>query len=162
MNQLPIEGGAFYHADLVESSRPIYREHFTKILLAYSLWLNEVDFDIHEQFPMSPKQSTSSLAAAAASHQPMEVDEHREKIFFMLLGLGTETLSNTTTGLGQLSDQTVENILESLDYLFRTSFGRNLLLTKSVYLCVEILSVLYKYDCLFFRTASIKNPNFNL
>lgn len=128
---MPIEGGAFYHADLVDSSKPIYREHFTKILLAYSLWLNDVNFDV--QLATSQQKSSE------------KVSEQREKLFFMLLGLSMETLSNTTTGFGQLADETIENILESLDYLIRTQFGRRLLAQKSVYLCVEILSVLYKY-----------------
>ena len=63
----------------------------------------------------------------------------------MLLGLSLETLSNKT-GLAQLTDETIENILESIDNLLKTSLGRNLLLTKSsgVCLCVEILSILYK------------------
>lgn len=71
------------------------------------------------------------------------MSEQKEKLFFMLLGLSLETLSNTT-GLGQLSDETIENILESLVYLLQTSFARSLLLGKSIYLCVEILSILYK------------------
>lgn len=136
-NQLPIEGGAFYHADLVDSSKPIYREHFTKILLAYSLWLNEVDFAM--QFP-----STSTSSSGGQQVSEKFAAEQKEKLFFMLLGLSMETLSNTTTGFGQLADETIENILESLDYLIRTRFGRDLLAKKSVYLCVEILSVLYK------------------
>ena len=90
------------------------------------MWLNEVNFEIGEQF-------TSK-----------QVNEQKEKIFFMLTGLAMETLSNTTTGLGQLSDDTIENILESLDGVLRTPFGRGVLLKKSVYLGVEILSVLYK------------------
>lgn len=139
---MPIEGGAFYHADLVDSSKPIYREHFTKILLAYSLWLNEVDFDM--QFGMTKSSSSSAVVAAAAANAAEKLDEQREKLFFMLLGLSMETLSNTTTGFGQLADETIENILESLDYLVRSQFGRRLLGKKSVYLCVEILSVLYK------------------
>ncbi|CAF0928332.1 unnamed protein product [Brachionus calyciflorus] len=117
--QLPIEGGAFYHADLVESSKPIYKEHFTKILLAYTVWLNEIKFDVNES------------------------DDFKEKLFFMLLGLSLETLSNTQ-GLAQLSDETIQDILESIDYLLRIDFARKILKSKSVYLCVEILSILYK------------------
>ena len=129
-SQLPIEGGAFYHADLVESSKPIYKEHFTKILLAYSIWLNEIKFQIQE--------------LPANNGKNIENEETRqEKLFFMLLGLSLETLSNTT-GLAQLSDETIENILESIDYLLRTSLAKTILLSKSVHLMVEILSILYK------------------
>lgn len=53
-SQLPIEGGGFYHADLVESSKPIYKEHFTKILLAYSIWLNEIKFDLSNDLVDKP------------------------------------------------------------------------------------------------------------
>ena len=130
--QLPIEGGAFYHADLVESSRPIYSEHFTKILLAYSLWLKETEFEVRE---LSAKSTDDASMPATP--------EQKEKLFFMLLGLGLEHLSNTT-GLAQLSDETIEDILESIDYLLKTTFAQDLILNRSVHLCVEILSILYK------------------
>jgi hypothetical protein len=135
-SQLPIEGGAFYHADLVESSKPIYKKHFTKILLAYSIWLNEIQFNI-EQHEKSPDVNESE------SDKEKRAEGQKEKLFFMLLGLSLETLSNTT-GLAQLSDETIENILESIDFLLRTSVGRDILMKKNVYLCVEILSILYK------------------
>jgi HEAT repeat-containing protein 5 len=125
-SQLPIEGGAFYHADLVESSRPVYKEHFTKILLAYSIWLNEIQFNIEE---MSTNQAIS--------------DDKKEKLFFMLLGLSLEHLSNTT-GLAKLNDETIEHILESIINLLNTSVAKQLLLNKKCSLCVEILSILYK------------------
>jgi hypothetical protein len=147
-NQLPIEGGAFYHADLVESSKPIYREHFTKILLAYSIWLNEIKFDIKE-LPANQKlfqPSTQPPASPPASEEhTKKLKVQKEKLFFMLLGLSLETLSNKT-GLAQLTDETIENILESIDNLLRTSLARRLLLNKQsgICLCVEILSILYK------------------
>jgi HEAT repeat-containing protein 5 len=127
-SQLPIEGGAFYHADLVESSKPIYKEHFTKILLAYSIWLSEINFKITNETTVEPTKET---------------EEHKCKLLFMLLGIGLETLSNTT-GLGQLNDETIEDILESINYLLTTQTAQQLLLTKSVHLRVEILSILYK------------------
>lgn len=61
----------------------------------------------------------------------------------MLLGLGLEHLSNTT-GLAQLSDETIEDILESIDYLLKATFAQDLIMNRSVHLCVEILSILYK------------------
>jgi hypothetical protein len=126
-SQLPLEGGAFYHADLVDSSKPVYKEHFTKILLAYCVWLDEIQFDI--------KRSDDGCD---------DDDSQKEKLFFMLLGLSLETLSNTT-GLAQLSDETIENILDAVDHLLRTNVARDILLRKNVYLCVEVLSILYKY-----------------
>ena len=127
-SQLPIEGGAFYHADLVESSRPVYREHFTKILLAYSIWLNDIDFNID---PANQKLSDTERL------------EQKEKLFFMLLGLSLEHLSNTT-GLAKLNDETIETILESIVYLLNTSEAKLLLSSKKSGLLVEILSILYK------------------
>ena len=62
----------------------------------------------------------------------------------MLFGLGLETLSNTT-GLAKLSDHTIEDILDSLVYLLDTPLAKRLLLHNNVYLCVETLSILYKY-----------------
>ncbi len=128
-SQLPIEGGAFYHADLVESSRPVYKEHFTKILLAYSIWLNEIQFEIDDISPANQKQ--------------LFQQDQKEKLFFMLLGLSLEHLSNTT-GLAKLSDETIEHILESIVYLLNTKVAKTLLANKKVPLCVEILSILYK------------------
>ena len=136
-SQLPVEGGAFYHVDLVDSSKQIYKEHFTKILLAYSIWLNEINFDI-EELPANQKLFQSN---GISNNSPGL--EQKEKLFFMLLGLSLEHLSNTT-GLAQLSDETIENILESIDYLLRTQIAKTLILKKSIYLCVEILSILYK------------------
>lgn len=155
---MPIEGGAFYHADLVESSKPIYKEHFTKILLAYTIWLNEIKFEIK---PLPANQWSKVVSSSSTTGQEEDtktigsengdgndddeyrLNEQKEKLFFMLLGLSLETLSNTT-GLAQLSNETIENILESIDNLLRTSFARKLLLGKTIYLCVEILSILYK------------------
>lgn len=70
-------------------------------------------------------------------------DEKKSKLFFMLLGLSLETLSNTT-GLAQLTDETIENILESINYLLKTSQAKQILMKKNIYLCAEILSILYK------------------
>lgn len=151
-NQLPIEGGAFYHADLVESSRHIYKEHFTKILLAYSLWLNEIKFEIKElpanQIPFQSVPTTTSIPDVETSDDsdfPKKLMDQKEKLFFMLLGLSLETLSNKT-GLAQLTDETIENILESIENLLRTNLAHNLLLKKSngTCICIEILSILYK------------------
>ncbi len=141
--QLPIEGGAFYHADLVESSKPIYKEHFTKILLAYAIWLNEMNFGIREFSAVNTKIKYENKADQEIVDEEKESEELKEKLFFMLLGLSLETLSNTT-GLAQLSEETIENILESINYLLKTRIARNILMKKNVYLCVEILSILYK------------------
>jgi hypothetical protein len=35
---LPIDGGVYYHPDLIEASRHIYKEHWVKIMLAFSIW----------------------------------------------------------------------------------------------------------------------------
>jgi hypothetical protein len=148
-SQLPIEGGSFYHADLVDSSKPIYKEHFTKILLAYSVWLEQSQFDIDEIPPNQHKLgeennlSTEENSEECAAERENRLNERKEKLFFMLLGLALETLSNTT-GLTQLSDETVENILEAIETLLRTDLARTILTHKSTNLCVEILSILYK------------------
>lgn len=150
-SQLPIEGGSFYHADLVDSSKPIYKEHFTKILLAYSVWLEQSQFDIDEmpanQHKLEGESNSSTMTTDSTGESEEErekrLSERKEKLFFMLLGLALETLSNTT-GLTQLSDETVENILEAIETLLRTDLARTVLTHKSTSLCVEILSILYK------------------
>lgn len=143
--QLPIEGGAFYHADLIESSRPIYNEHFTKILLAYSIWLSETESNFTKDLPANQsKLSTNDDETWNNTDKETKLPvEYKDKVFFMLLGLGLEHLSNTT-GLAQLSDETIADILEAIDYLLITEIARRLLVSRSVQLCVEILSILYK------------------
>ena len=103
-------------------------------------------FVLKELPSLSSANSTKSGTHGSQPQSTNNVDklnEQKEKLFFMLLGLSLETLSSTT-GLGQLTDETIENILESLDYILQTSFARSILLEKSIYLCVEILSILYK------------------
>lgn len=141
-----MEGGAFYHADLVESSKPIYKEHVTKIHLAYCLWIHEIRFEISETpicYDIFHKPSSLANGSDPIAEQQRQLEEKKEKLYFMLLGLSLETLSNTT-GLAQLSDETIENILESIHLLLSTSLSTQILLKKSVHLCVEILSVLFK------------------
>ena len=123
-------------------------------MLAYSIWLNEIKFEIKE-LPANQKiyqalsvnsetsASTTTPQMANPTNGSDKLNDLKEKLFFMLLGLGLETLSNTT-GLAQLSDETIENILESIDNLLRTNLGRSLLSSKTVHLSVEILSILYK------------------
>ncbi len=137
---MPIEGGAFYHADLVEVSRPVYNEHFTKILLAYSIWLSETKFAVQNGLPVN--QSDKEEEKTEQEKKPASLEQN-ERVFFMLLGLGLEHLSNTT-GLAQLSDETIEDILAAISCLLTTEVGRDLLLSKNVQICVEILSILYK------------------
>jgi len=139
---LPIEGGAFYHADLVEVSRPIYNEHFTKILLAYSIWLSETEFAVQNDLPVN-QTSSNANDEEQVDEQQLASFEQKERVFFMLLGLGLEHLSNTT-GLAQLSDETIEDILAAIACLLKTEVAKELLLKKSVQICVEILSILYK------------------
>ncbi len=37
-----MEGGNFYYHDFIDASRLIYKENWTKIALAFSMWLNEI------------------------------------------------------------------------------------------------------------------------
>jgi hypothetical protein len=135
----------------VESSRPIYKQHFTKILLAYSIWLNEIKFNIKELppnqkfFSQSFSQAVNeNLSESLTSEASKEANStRREKLFFMLLGLSLETLSNTAL-LTQLGDETIEDILESISYLLKIEASKTFMANKSIHLCVEILSILYK------------------
>lgn len=104
------------------------------------MWLSETENDTDEK-SIEEKLESTSLGKTEAKLQSSP--DQKEKLFFMLLGLGLEHLSNTT-GLGQLSDETIESILESLEYLLKTSFAQDLVLSRSVHLCVEILAIFYK------------------
>jgi hypothetical protein len=37
--QLPIDGGVYFHPDLMESSKLIYKEHWVVIMHAFSIWI---------------------------------------------------------------------------------------------------------------------------
>ena len=117
-------------------------------MLAYSIWLSEIKFEIQE-LPANHKLLQAHTASADVANnenspqKPADLNGQKEKLFFMLLGLSLEHLSNTT-GLAQLSDETIEDILESIHHLLKTTLAGTLLISKSVYLCVEILSILYK------------------
>ena len=43
-NQLPAEGGAFYHVDTLDSARAHYRKSWPSILHALAIWLKEAGF----------------------------------------------------------------------------------------------------------------------
>jgi len=43
-NQLPSEGGAFYHVDTIDAARGHYRKSWPSILHALAIWLKEAGF----------------------------------------------------------------------------------------------------------------------
>ena len=44
--QLPVDGGVYFHPDLMESSRIIYKEHWIIIMHAFSIWIKNLNKEI--------------------------------------------------------------------------------------------------------------------
>ena len=71
-SQLPSEGGAFYTADTMDSSRPHYKKAWPPILYAVSLWLKETGFTNVDKDDSRPAN--------------MKADESDKDRFHLLLG----------------------------------------------------------------------------
>ena len=71
-SQLPPDGGTFYTADTMESSRPHYRKAWPPILYGASLWLKETGFTNVDKDDSKPAN--------------MKVDESDTNRFHLLLG----------------------------------------------------------------------------
>lgn len=88
--QLPVEGGAFYHPDCVESARQHYKKEWPPILHALAIWLNETGFsyvDIDRQRDLGSVKKLPSLTPAnatpPANMNPEEINSDR---LYLILG----------------------------------------------------------------------------
>lgn len=89
-SQLPPEGGTFYQAETMDSSRMHYKKSWPPILYALSIWLNEAGFaSVNSEFEGdSNKQKKLAknipyTATMPANMNPEEVNSDR---LYLILG----------------------------------------------------------------------------
>lgn len=117
--QLPNEGGSFYHPDLIDICREFYREHWTRVLLAYSVWICE------------NKESCLNLG-----------NDKYIKLLHTFLGVSLEALSNPSAST-ELVEEELANLLQSIINFIRSNI-LNDELTKNNEISIELLSTLYR------------------
>lgn len=145
MNQLPAEGGAFYHPDTVEAAVLHYRKSWPSILHGLSLWLEHTAFeqahvtsaDIMEGDKQYLGLSSTQPANAPVNLRTRTVNQDR---FYLILGISMEALCNSAS---RLEPKTVKHCLRGLKALLGTSWPRSQLGRDKV-LSRELLNVLHR------------------
>ncbi|XP_013379521.1 HEAT repeat-containing protein 5B-like isoform X2 [Lingula anatina] len=134
-SQLPAEGGTFYWADTIDSSRLHYKKSWAPMLYAVALWLNEGGH------ATNPKESSSAATTPVepppANMQPDELDDDR---FFLLIGICMEAMCSPA------SVQPLENVemcLKSMYALLDKPWPRSRL-GKDSALSIEVLNVMHR------------------
>ena len=89
-NQLPSEGGAFYHPDTVDVAITHYRKSWPSILHGLAIWLEDSGF---EQASIDNEDDDSKLSLGSLSAQPanapanMRARTMNQDRFFLILGI---------------------------------------------------------------------------
>ncbi|KAH9496165.1 HEAT repeat-containing protein 5B [Bulinus truncatus] len=137
-NQLPSEGGAFYHPDTVETAIQHYKKSWPSILHGLSLWLDSAGFDqasidsVDDKLPL-----VGQMANAPANMRPRTMNQDR---FFLILGISMEALCNSASRLEEI---TVRHCLRGLKALLGSSWPRSQL-GKDAMLSRELLNVMHR------------------
>jgi hypothetical protein len=77
-SQLPSEGGTFYHPDTIESAKLHYKQCWTSILHASTIWLKETEF--------TNVSKDSGDEKSAPANAPANMNDLNKERFFLLLG----------------------------------------------------------------------------
>ncbi|CAG5124111.1 unnamed protein product, partial [Candidula unifasciata] len=144
-NQLPSEGGAFYHPDTVEAVIPHYRKSWPSILHGLAIWLNDTGFEYSTLEPSDDKDTGRLLlgaSAAQAANAPanMRARSMNQDRFFLILGISMEALCNSAS---RLDDSTVQHCLKALKALLGSVWPR-CQLGRDAVLCRELLNVMHR------------------
>ena len=83
-NQLPSEGGAFYHPDTVDSAIHHYRKSWPAILHGLSIWLEDTGFQQGGPNADENPLTASQTARLPANMRPRTINQDR---FFLILGI---------------------------------------------------------------------------
>ncbi|XP_012940846.1 HEAT repeat-containing protein 5B [Aplysia californica] len=144
-NQLPSEGGAFYHPDTVETAIGHYRKSWPSILHGLAIWLDYTGFDQAGAEPGNEKEE-GKLTLGASAIQPanapanMRARTMNQDRFFLILGISMEALCNSAS---RLEESTVQHCLRALRALLGTSWPRSQL-GKDATLSRELLNVMHR------------------
>ncbi|XP_059157278.1 HEAT repeat-containing protein 5B-like isoform X2 [Physella acuta] len=141
-NQLPSEGGAFYHPDTVESAIHHYKKSWPSILHGLSIWLNDTGFK-EAQIESTDDQDNGKISfAAQAANAPanMRTRSMNQDRFFLILGISMEALCNSAS---RLEESTVRHCLGGLKALLGKEWPRSQL-GRDATLCRELLNVMHR------------------
>ncbi|XP_014676647.1 PREDICTED: HEAT repeat-containing protein 5B-like [Priapulus caudatus] len=141
-SQLPPEGGAFYKAETIESTRPLYRDAWYPIVHAAALWLNNGGFEnvAAEREKVDVEGSTNlglGAANASATKVPDEINTDR---FHLIQGICVEALCSPRT---VHPVECVMACLNALHQLLDKPWSRSVI-GQDQSLGVELLNVLHR------------------
>ncbi|CAL1542615.1 unnamed protein product [Lymnaea stagnalis] len=140
-NQLPSEGGAFYHPDTVESAIVHYRKSWPSILHGLAIWLDKTGFEQAAMASGDDKLSLgASLAQPANAPANMRARTMNQDRFFLILGISMEALCNSAS---RLDEVTVRHCLRGLKALLGSVWPRSQL-GKDATLSRELLNVMHR------------------
>lgn len=131
-SQLPSEGGTFYHPDTIESAKLHYKQCWTSILHASTIWLKETEFT-----NMNKDDGNEKTAPANA---PANLNDLNKERFFLLLGITMEALTNHTTVIEEIN---FLSLLKGLYAMVNSDWPRKYIAEDSV-LSIEILTVMHR------------------
>lgn len=142
-NQLPSEGGAFYHPDTVDVAITHYRKSWPSILHGLAIWLEDTGF---EQASIDNPEEDGKLSLGSLAGQPANAPANlrartvNQDRFFLILGISMEALCNSVS---RLEEDTVRHCLRALKALLGTPWPR-FQLGKDAVLSRELLNVLHR------------------
>lgn len=143
-SQLPPEGGTFYQAETMDSSRMHYKKSWPPILYALSIWLNEAGFvsvnsDLQgkDGKELKTAKNIPYTATMPANMNPEEVNSDR---LYLILGICMESLCCPTS---LLAEETVNTCLRALHILLDTQWPRKQI-GEDMILAKELLNVMHR------------------
>ncbi|XP_052275904.1 HEAT repeat-containing protein 5B-like isoform X2 [Dreissena polymorpha] len=133
-NQLPAEGGAFYHVDTLDSARAHYRKSWPSILHALAIWLKEAGF------AKLNKGANHVAGEPTLSDTPANLysEEANAERLYLIIGICVEAMCNTTV---PLPESTAEVCLHAIHALLESAWARAQV-AKDPVLYKELLNVM--------------------
>ncbi|XP_052827932.1 HEAT repeat-containing protein 5B [Octopus bimaculoides] len=140
-SQLPPEGGTFYQAETMDSSRIHYKKSWPPILYALSIWLNEAGFlSVNREFGGESNKSAKNVPLASTMPANMKPEEVNADRLYLILGICMESLCCPTS---LLSEETVNTCLRALHILLDTRWPRKQI-GEDMILAKELLNVMHR------------------
>lgn len=137
-SQLPLEGGTFYSAEMVEEVRSHYKQAWPPMIHAIALWLTNVAFKHFEDTVIGAGDEVParlSMDTLEKSHEEINRDR-----FHLIAGICIEAMCSPMATYPQ---GTVETCIDAVNALLESNFGRTRIVHKNE-LCIELLTVLYR------------------
>ncbi|CAI9730243.1 repeat-containing 5B-like isoform X2 [Octopus vulgaris] len=140
-SQLPPEGGTFYQAETMDSSRIHYKKSWPPILYALSIWLNEAGFlSVNLELGGESNKSAKNVPLTSTMPANMKPEEVNADRLYLILGICMESLCCPTS---LLSEETVNTCLRALHILLDTRWPRKQI-GEDMILAKELLNVMHR------------------